>query len=61
MIQLIESSNISAHFDEESNDIYLDVFSCQTFSPKKAEAVFRKFFKPTYVEAIFMTRQAKHT
>ena len=60
LVQLIETSNISAHFAEETNDIYLDIFSCKPFDHKIAEAVFRKYFKPTKVEKIFMKRQAKH-
>ena len=58
LVQLIETSCISAHFAEESNDIYLDIFSCKPFVPKVAEAVFRKYFKPTKVEKMFLKRQA---
>lgn len=32
LVQLIETSNICAHFVEERNEIYLDVFSCKRFS-----------------------------
>ena len=60
LVQMIETSCITAHFAEESNDIYLDVFSCKSFDPKVAEGVFRNFFKPTTVEKIFIKRQAKH-
>ena len=31
LIQLIETSNIAAHFVEENNSMYLDVFSCKDF------------------------------
>jgi S-adenosylmethionine/arginine decarboxylase-like enzyme len=60
LVQLIETSCIVAHAVEQTNDIYLDVFSCKYFDPKIAEDVFREFFKPTTVEKIFMNRQAKH-
>jgi len=33
MTQLIETSLISAHFANLTNTIYLDVFSCKTYSP----------------------------
>lgn len=60
LVQLIETSCIVAHAVEQTNDIYLDIFSCKSFDPKVAEGVFRDFFKPTTVEKIFMKRQAKH-
>ena len=60
LVQLIYTSCISAHFAEDSNDIYLDIFSCKPFDPKIAEQVFREFFMPTTVDKIFMKRQARH-
>ena len=60
LVQLISTSCITAHFVEQTNDIYLDIFSCKPFDPKVAESIFRDFFKPTTVEKIFMKRQAKH-
>jgi len=61
LIQLIETSNISAHFDEVLNDAYFDVFSCKSFDPKVALAVFHEFFQPTKVQTKFFPRQApKH-
>ena len=54
LIQLIKTSCISAHFVEQTNDIYLDIFSCKPFDPKVAERVFCDFFKPTTVEQIFI-------
>ena len=58
LIQLIETSNISAHFVEETNDIYLDVFSCKPFDPTAALAVFREFFKPKHMTKKIIKRQA---
>ncbi|MEE4264716.1 MAG: S-adenosylmethionine decarboxylase [Desulfobacteraceae bacterium] len=34
MVQLIETSLISAHFANFSNTTYLDVFSCKTYDPE---------------------------
>lgn len=31
MVQLIETSLVSAHFAEESDAVYLDIFSCQWY------------------------------
>ena len=58
LIQLIETSNISAHFAEETNDIYFDVFSCKPFNPKLVFPLFRLYFKPKNINSKFFTRQA---
>jgi len=58
LVQLIETSNITAHFCEESNDMYLDVFSCKPFSPKDVEDVVTKYFAPGHKNRTFLTRQA---
>ena len=34
MVQLIETSLISAHFANLTNTVYLDVFSCKTYDPE---------------------------
>jgi len=58
LVQLIETSCISCHYAEETNDIYLDIFSCKAFDPTVAEAVFCKYFKPTKMNTRFLKRQA---
>lgn len=58
LVQLIETSNITAHFVEETNDIYLDIFSCKAFNQKDAMKVFKKYFNPRKVEVQFLKRQA---
>ena len=60
LVQLIETSNITAHFVEETNDIYLDIFSCKSFSPSHAIAVFKEFFNPKKIRVRFLKRQAPH-
>jgi S-adenosylmethionine/arginine decarboxylase-like enzyme len=59
LVQLIETSNITAHFVEETNDIYLDIFSCKTFKQSDALAVFKKYFAPKRVSVQFLKRQAR--
>jgi len=44
MVQLIETSLISAHFANQSNTVYLDVFSCKSYDPQKVGAFAREFF-----------------
>jgi len=46
MTQLIETSLISAHFANQSNTTYLDVFSCKAYDPKTVADFSKKFFKP---------------
>ena len=58
LVQLIETSNITAHFCEETNDMYLDVFSCKPFSPAVVEEVVNEHFKPLLKNRMFVTRQA---
>lgn len=45
MTQLIETSLISAHFANQTNNVYLDVFSCKYYDPEKAAEFAREFFK----------------
>ena len=44
MVQLIETSLISAHFANLSNVVYLDVFSCKPYDPQKVGTFAREFF-----------------
>lgn len=34
-VQLIQTSNIIAHFSEDTNSVFIDVFSCKTYDPWK--------------------------
>ena len=44
MVQLIETSLISAHFANQSNATYLDVFSCKTYDPEEVRKFAQKYF-----------------
>jgi S-adenosylmethionine/arginine decarboxylase-like enzyme len=44
MFQLIETSCISAHFANETNTSYIDIFSCKEYDPKLASEFTKKFF-----------------
>ena len=59
LVQLIETSNITAHFCEETDDMYLDVFSCKPYDPRDVELVVKSFFLPDHINSTFLTRQAK--
>jgi S-adenosylmethionine/arginine decarboxylase-like enzyme len=58
LVQLIETSNITAHFVEETNDIYLDVFSCKPFNKKSVDRVVSEFFGPRRQNFKYIVRQA---
>jgi len=58
LVQLIETSNITAHFVEETDDIYLDVFSCKPFEPIDVEETVNAFFEPKTKSVMFVARQA---
>ncbi len=59
LVQLIETSNICAHFVEETDDIYLDVFSCKPFDPAEVETVVRESFGPAQISTKFVLRDAR--
>jgi len=58
LVQLIETSDITAHFCEETNDVYIDIFSCKPFSPKDALRVIDHYFHPQRKNTTFLKRQA---
>ena len=45
MTQLIETSLISGHYANQSNTVYLDIFSCKYYTPVEAAEFSKKFFK----------------
>jgi S-adenosylmethionine/arginine decarboxylase-like enzyme len=47
MTQLIETSLISAHFANQSNNVYLDIFSCKYYEPETAVQFAKNYFKGT--------------
>ncbi|UCF86443.1 MAG: S-adenosylmethionine decarboxylase [Desulfobacteraceae bacterium] len=44
MIQLIETSLISAHFANQTNTTYLDVFSCKPYDSEEVRTFSQNFF-----------------
>jgi len=45
MTQLIETSLVSGHFANLTNNVYLDIFSCKFYEPETAAEFAKKFFK----------------
>jgi hypothetical protein len=59
LVQLIHTSNICAHFTEEDNCIYLDVFSCKHFKTEDVKDVIHEYFKPRAIQNLFIHRKAE--
>ena len=58
LVQLIETSNITGHFVEETDDMYLDVFSCKTFDENTVRKIVKQYFSPFAMDTKFVARDA---
>lgn len=58
LVQLIETSNICAHFVEETNDMYLDVFSCKNFEEDTVKKLVSDYFKPEGMDTKLVVRDS---
>lgn len=58
LMQMIETSNITAHFVESNQSAYIDVFSCKEFDPAVVEQVVVEYFAPANINKQFLSRQA---
>lgn len=56
LMQLIETSNICAHFTEENDSMYLDVFSCKPFDKSVVNNVVKYHFGPESIDAKMIVR-----
>ena len=45
MTQLIETSLISGHYANQTNTVYLDIFSCKYYNPYEVAEFSKKFFE----------------
>lgn len=57
LVQLIETSAVSAHFSEFKRSVYLNIFSCAWFDPAKTETFCKKFFDAKRVESHLVKRE----
>jgi len=58
LVQLIETSNICAHFCDDSGDSYFDVFSCKEYDTEIVIDLIKKYFEPIRIITSFRLRQA---
>jgi S-adenosylmethionine decarboxylase len=58
LIQLIETSNICAHFCDDDGNAYIDVFSCKPFEVAAVTSLVQEFFRPERIKTTFILRDA---
>lgn len=56
LVQLIETSNICAHFSEDTGNFYLDVFSCKPYSREIVLELVREYFFPKKITERYIER-----
>ena len=59
MIQLIETSLISGHFANKTNNAYIDIFSCKFYEPSVAKKFTQNFFEAKKVKMQYILRSNK--
>ena len=57
MFQLIETSNLCAHFAEQSNAAYIDIFSCKAFDSQAAADFSMRTFDAQKAAGVFISRE----
>lgn len=58
MMQLIETSNLAAHFVDRDNTMYLDVFSCKPYDLQVVQDTVKEFFGASHIRVNYITRNA---
>jgi len=56
LTQLIETSNICAHFVDATGECYLDIFSCKEFDAEVAAKVAMDYFDPVCGDVFYRER-----
>ena len=57
MTQLIETSLISGHFANLTNNVYIDVFSCKIYNPWKIAEFTKDFFQANDYKVSYLLRK----
>ena len=57
MVQLIETSLISGHFANLTNNVYLDIFSCKYYNPQTAADFAKEFFEASDLNFNYVLRK----
>jgi len=56
MVQLVETSLISGHFANKSNNAYIDIFSCKFYEPSVVVEFTKKYFEAKNVKMHYILR-----
>ncbi len=57
LVQLIETSSVTAHFSEYKKSVYLNIFSCAWYDPVKTRDFCAKFFEAKRFEEHLIMRE----
>ena len=57
LVQLIETSNIVAHFCDDTGNFYLDVFSCKPYDKEIVKALVQEYFDPHRITERYIERE----
>ncbi len=57
LVQLIETSSVTAHFSEYKKSVYLNIFSCAWYDPQKTRDFCVNFFEAKRYEEHLIMRQ----
>jgi len=56
LVQLIETSSITAHFSDYWGTAYINIFSCKSFDAKSAKKFTKEYFAARRMRSKFITR-----
>jgi S-adenosylmethionine decarboxylase len=59
LVQLIHTSNFTAHLCEEDNSMYFDLFSCKPYNINTVMRVVDDYFKPSNMKTNYFERNAR--
>jgi S-adenosylmethionine/arginine decarboxylase-like enzyme len=57
MTQLIQTSLISGHFANKTNNAYIDIFSCKWFDPEIVKEFTQQYFKASDIKITVLLRE----
>lgn len=57
-MQMITTSHLACHFDDDKRSGYIDVFSCKEFKPETALKTIEEYFQPKRMAHQFVYRDA---
>jgi len=56
LLQMITTSNITAHFVNKTGNAYIDIFSCKQFKTSIVVHTVEEFFSPKFIKTTYLER-----